>query len=100
MPTANTDVFTEFYGRPETAPLINEFVADTGGDPDEYGGDDNTVETLVASGLGSALKIFTQRSSELGLINDPAVAVAAGADDVDWNAVAKIAERTLMHGFP
>jgi len=99
MPDTNTQALVDFYSRPEATPLLVDFVADAGGDPDEYGAEDNSVETLLAAGLGPVLKIFTQRAAELGLISDADAVAAAAAEDVDWNAVAEAAERTLAAGM-
>ncbi len=99
MAAGNTETLIEFYGHADVAPLLMEFAADAGGDPDQYGAEDNSVETLLAGGLGPALKIFTQNAVEFGFITDARVAAAAQADDVDWNAVSDVAQRTLVQGM-
>lgn len=95
----STDPLIDFYSRGEAAPLLMEFVADAGGDPDQYGAADNSVETLLASGLGPALEIFTLNAVKAGLISDAEVVAAAQADDADWNAVSEVAQRTLVQGM-
>ena len=99
MAAGHTETMVDFYGNADTVPLLMEFVADAGGDPDQYGAEDNSVETLLATGLGPALKTFTENAVKFGFISDATVAAAAGADDVDWNAVSEVAQRTLVQGM-
>jgi hypothetical protein len=97
MATNDTEILIEFYGRAESAPLLMEFAADAGGDPDEYGIDD--VDNVPRASLAAALQTFTQQAVTLGFVTEAAVASAASADDVDWAAVSEVAERTMMTGL-
>jgi hypothetical protein len=98
MPASNTDVLVEFFSRDDSAPLIMEFLADAGGDPEEYGANDvNELSTGV--GFESALKIFVQSGIELGFISEPGVTAAAAADDVEWGAVAGAVNQSLERGM-
>jgi hypothetical protein len=97
MAMSDTETLIEFYGRPENAPLIMEFVADAGGDSAEYG--INDVDSVSPMGMASALQTFTQQAVTLGVITEAAVASASAADDVDWTVVSEVAERTLTAGF-
>jgi hypothetical protein len=97
MATTDTETLIEFYGRAEVAPLLMEFAAEAGGDPDQYGSDD--VEALAGLGLAPALAIFTQQAVAFGFITDAAVAAAASADDADWSAVATVAMQAFETGM-
>ncbi len=99
MPTTDTSTLIDFYSRGDATPLFVDFLADAGAHPEEYGAADNSVETLLAGGMGRALAIFTRHVIDSGVIDDPAVVAASNTGDVDWDAVSAAAESAMDQGL-
>ena len=98
MPSTSTQDLIDYFSRGENIPLLIELATDAGGDPEGYGAEDGSTDTL-ASTMGSALRTFTTSAVGAGLIEDARAASAARAEDVDWDAVWAAAEGTLTRGL-
>ena len=83
----STDTLIDFFtGR--GADLVFEFMADVGGDPEEYGLEAPDFASLTDEQTGAALEVFLQRAVGGGLVDDPDVVSALQSGDADWASVA------------
>lgn len=97
--TPETTALLEFFESPEGFDVVTQdFMPEVGGDPQEFGIAD--VRTVTAEQMVSALQIFVEIRSDLGLFDDSIVA-ASRSGSADWSAVFALigADSYLMRGL-
>jgi hypothetical protein len=77
-----------FLDGPEGAELVMEFLADMGGDPEDYGVDD--IAAVTPEQLGVGFKAFLQVA-----VQRPELTALAASEDVDWVRVVSHLESNL-----
>jgi hypothetical protein len=89
---SDTDRMIAFIDSPEGAELVVPFLADMGGDPEEYGVDD--VAAVTPEQLGMGFKDFLQLS-----LQRPELTALVASEDVDWARVVSHLESNLSRFF-
>jgi hypothetical protein len=86
--STSTETLIDFLTGPPGMDLVFAFMADLGGDPEEYGLDHADLASVTDAQAGSALQISLERAVGAGLVDDPDVVDALRSGDADWDSVA------------
>ena len=89
-----TDRVAAFFTAPENHSLVFDWLAEVGGDPDQYGFDE-IPETEAQ--IADSLKTFVQTFGVHGLVA-PEIAALADSSDVDWIEVTRMIDATFTEG--
>jgi len=84
----DTDRMIGFLASPEGAELLMEFLADMGGDPEDYGVDD--IAAVTSEQLGVGFKAFLQVA-----LQRPELTALVASEDIDWAQVVAYLETNL-----